>query len=236
MKCVWLGWRIGALVALALLAIVVAMLIRPDLFWRLPELSGEERGATAPSSLILDRNGRLLYEMIDPHGGMSRPVTLDEVVPYLQQAIVATEDATFYQNPGVDLRAVARALWTNLRSGEITSGASTITQQLARNLLMTTSERQARTWQRKVRESLLAYTLTRTMSKSEILTLYLNETYFGNMAYGVEAAARMYFAKPAAQLDLAEASLLAGLPQSPGGYDPLTSRRRPRPGSGGAGT
>jgi membrane peptidoglycan carboxypeptidase len=149
-------------------------------------------------------------------------MALGEIPLALRQAIIATEDASFYRNPGVDLRAVARALWANLRSGEIVSGGSTITQQVARNLLMAPDERTERTWQRKVREAWLAYALTRSLSKDEILTLYLNETYFGNMAYGVEAAARRYFAKPAAQLDLAECALLAGLPQSPGGYDPLT--------------
>jgi 1A family penicillin-binding protein len=218
-RWVW-GWL--ALPGLLLAMGLGLVLHRPDMLPWAGDLDIGRR-ALAPSSLILDANGRLLYELIDPHTGSHRPVTLEEIPLALRQAIIATEDASFYRNPGVDGWAILRALWTNLRGGEILSGASTITQQLARNLLMEAPERQERTWQRKLREAWLAYRLTRTLSKDEILALYLNETYFGNLAYGVEAAARTYFGKPVSQLDLAECALLAGLPQSPADYNPFTN-------------
>ena len=108
----------------------------------------------------------------------------------LQQATIATEDANFYTNPGVDVRGILRAVWINLRGGDVLAGGSTITQQVARNLLLSPQERAQRTLTRKLRESILAWQLTRTYSKGDILALYLNETYYGNMAYGVEAAAQ----------------------------------------------
>jgi membrane peptidoglycan carboxypeptidase len=109
----------------------------------------------------------------------------------------------------------------NLRGGEILSGGSTITQQLARNLLLSPQERTQVTLTRKLREAILAWRLARTYSKDEILTLYLNETYYGNLTYGIEAASRAYFGKHATELDLAECAMLAGLPQSPANYNPL---------------
>ena len=174
-----------------------------------------------PTTKIYDRHGRLLYEIIDPRVGKHTPLPLDEIPLYLRQATIATEDANFYTNPGVDFRAILRALIINLRGGEVLSGGSTITQQLARNLLLSPGERTQRTLTRKLRESILAWRLARTYSKDEILALYLNETYYGNLAYGVEAAAQAYFGKSVSELDLAECALLAGLPQSPATYNPL---------------
>jgi 1A family penicillin-binding protein len=139
----------------------------------------------------------------------------------LRQAVVATEDASFYENPGVDGWAILRSAWLNLRSGQIVSGASTITQQLARNLLMSPEERYEQTLTRKLREAILAWRITHRYTKDEILTLYLNEIYFGNLAYGVEAAAQTYFGKHARDLDLAECAMLAGLPQSPPYHNPF---------------
>ena len=220
------GVRLGLTLILGVLVVLLVLLgllaWRPSLFFHLPDALSIQQSALAPSSLILDRQGNVLYEIIDPDAGVHRPLELEQIPLALRQAVIATEDASFYTNPGVDLWGVLRAAWTNLRSGEIVSGASTITQQVARNLLMLSEERHELTWQRKLREVLLAYHLTRTLSKDEILALYLNETYLGNMAYGVEAAARAYYGKPVSQLDLAECALLAGLPQSPSAYNPLT--------------
>ncbi len=184
--------------------------------------------AIAPSTKIYDRHGRLLYEIIDPHAGKHTPLPLDEIPLHLRQATIATEDANFYTNPGVDLRAILRALIINLRGGEVIAGGSTITQQLARNLLLSPEERVQRTLTRKLRESLLAWRLARAYSKDEILALYLNETYYGNLAYGVEAAAQTYFGKSVGELDLAECTLLAGLPQSPAVYNPLENPQAAR--------
>jgi penicillin-binding protein 1C len=177
--------------------------------------------AAAPSSKILDRHGQLLYEVIDPHLGKHTPLALSEIPLALQHATVATEDARFYEHPGVEARGILRAAWINLRGGEVRAGGSTITQQLVRNLLFTPQERAERTLVRKLRESLLAWQLTRSYDKDQILALYLNEIYYGNMAYGVEAAAQAYFDKSANELDLAECAMLAGLPQAPALYNPL---------------
>ncbi len=182
--------------------------------------------AAAPSSKVYDRYGRLLFEMPPPYTGRHSPVPLDEVPLALRQALVATEDATFYQNPGVDAWAIIRSLWINLSGGEVLSGGSTITQQLARNLLLSPEERYERTLTRKLREAVLAWRMARHYTKDEILALYLNEIYFGNMAYGVEGAAQAYFDKHVRDLDLAECALLAGLPQAPAYYNPLENLER----------
>lgn len=178
---------------------------------------------TGTSSRILDRKGRLLYEIADPHIGRHVPVSLEEIPLYCRQATVATEDANFYTNPGVDIKGILRAIWINLRGGEVLAGGSTITQQLARNLLLSPQERGQRTLLRKLRESILAWRIARTFTKDEVLALYLNEVSYGNLAYGIEAAARAYFGKGVAELSLAECALLAGLPQSPVVYNPLTN-------------
>ncbi|MBC7226191.1 MAG: penicillin-binding protein 1C [Thermoflexales bacterium] len=211
-------------VLLAAAGAVGAHLLLADL----PSPSTLYEHRTGVSSRILDRNGRLLYEITDPHGGRHVPVPLEEIPLYCRQATIATEDANFYTNPGVDLRGILRALWINLRGGEVLAGGSTITQQVARNLLLSPQERSQRTLLRKLRESILAWRIARTFTKDEILALYLNEVYYGNLAYGIEAAARTYFGKGVRELSLAECALLAGLPQSPAYYDPLTDPDRAR--------
>jgi len=214
--------RYWPLVLLPVLSLAVAVLgVTRRLVVDLPAPDRLYERTAAPSTRIYDRHGRLLYEILDPHGGAHSPIPLAEVPQACVDATIATEDATFYRNLGVDLWAIARALWINLRGGEVLSGGSTITQQLARNLLLSPEERTEITLERKLRESILAWRLARTYTKDEILTLYLNETYYGNLAYGIEAAALTYFAKSAAELDLAECALLAGLPQSPTRYNPL---------------
>jgi len=174
-----------------------------------------------PSLRITDRYGRLLYEALPTVGGRHTVVSLADVPVALRQATIATEDASFYQNPGVDLAGILRAAWINLQGGETLAGGSTITQQVARNLLMSAAERSDRSLKRKLRETILAWKLAHQLSKDEILALYLNQMYYGNLAYGVEAASQTYFGKPAAELDLAESALLAGLPQAPAVYDPF---------------
>ncbi len=177
----------------------------------------------ADSTKIYDRHGRLLYEVALPQEGTHTYLSLDEMSPPLRQATIATEDASFYRNPGFDVFALSRALVQNLRAGEVMTGGSTITQQLVRNLYLSPEERSSQSIQRKVRETILAFRLTRHLSKDKILELYLNQVYYGNLAYGIEAAAQTYFGKSARHLDLAEASLLAGLPQSPARQDPLAN-------------
>jgi len=190
----------------------------------LPEIGDlRERASQFETTRILDRNGQPLYEILDPTAGRRTYIPLEEISPNLIAATIATEDKEFYSHPGFDLLAMARALWQNYQSGGTVSGASTITQQLARALLLSPEERVELTYSRKTREIILAAEITRRYSKDEILELYLNEIYYGNLAYGVEAAAETYFGKSAKELTLGEASFLAGLPQSPAVYDIYTN-------------
>lgn len=168
---------------------------------------------------IYDRNGNLIYEILDPNAGFRTYIPLENMSPYIVAATIATEDKDFYNNPGFDFWGIARALWQNYTSGTIVSGASTITQQLARTLLLSPEERSEQTVQRKAKEIILASEITRRYSKDEILELYLNEIYYGNLAYGIQAAAETYFNTSADLLNLAQASFLAGLPQAPAVYD-----------------
>ncbi len=170
------------------------------------------------STKIYDRHGKLLYEVFDPAGGRRTIVPIEEIPDHLIYATIATEDKTFYSNPGFDPLAIGRAVWLNVTEGEIVSGASTITQQLVKNIFLSPEK----TYARKIQEAVLAQEITRRYTKDQILEIYLNELYYGNMAYGIEAAAETYFAKSARELTLAESSLLAGLPQSPSIYDPYT--------------
>src|SRR4051794_2428861 len=169
---------------------------------------------------IYDRNGVLLDELYDQVGGRRTLIPLAEMSPWLVDATLAAEDANFYDNPGIDARSVGRAIWQNLSRQGVVSGASTITQQLVRNALLPPEERQRQTMLRKFKEAVLAYRVGETYSKDAILEMYLNEVFYGNLAYGISAAAETYFGKTPRELNLAEASLLAGLPQSPSDYDP----------------
>jgi len=215
--------RTKALVILATVLLLAAVGVYLWIYGDLPSIDRLQAGLALPSTRIYDRNGRLLYEVIDPQGGRNLPIALDQVPNALIQATVATEDRNFYSTPGVDLEGMVRALWINLQGGEIRAGGSTITQQVARNLLLDPSQRAERTLQRKLREMVLAIQLQQRYDKNAILAMYLNQTYYGNLAYGVQAAAQVYFNKNVRDLTLAEASLLAGLPQSPALYDPLTN-------------
>ena len=191
----------------------------------LPSVSNLQlRASQFETTRILDRNGDTLYEISDPNAGRRTYVPLNEISPYLVAATLSTEDKDFYTHGGFDPLAILRAFWQNITSGETVSGASTITQQLARALLFTPEERGQRTYLRKVREALLSAEIERRYSKDKILELYLNEIYYGNLSYGVEAAAETYFGKSAGQLTLAEAAFLAGLPQAPSVYDIYTNR------------
>lgn len=175
------------------------------------------------TSQILDRDGNLLWEIIDPTGGRRTTVPLSQISPYLIEATVATEDRFFYVNVGVDPIAIVRATYYNLTEGQIVSGGSTITQQLARNVLLTPEERTEQSFSRKIKEAVLAVEINRRYTKEQILEIYLNQIYYGNLAYGIEAASQTYFGKSAGELTLPEAAMLAGLPQSPAAYDPYVN-------------
>ena len=182
------------------------------------------RAAQFETTRILDRNGNQLYEILDPQAGRRTYVPLGRISPFMVAAVVATEDSGYYSNPGFDPAGIARALWQNLQGGTIVSGASTITQQIVRNLLLSPEERSQRTALRKIREIMLAAEVARRYTKDEILELYLNQMYFGNLAYGVQAAAQTYFNTGAENLTLSQASFLAGLLQAPSVYDVHVNR------------
>ena len=135
----------------------------------------------------------------------------------MPKATVAIEDRRFYEHGGIDAEGIARAVWKNVSAGQVVEGGSTITQQLVRNLYIG----RERTVERKLKEACLAIKLDNAWAKERILATYMNQVYYGNLAYGIEAAAQTYFSKHASELNLPEAALLAGLPQAPSGYDPF---------------
>ncbi len=168
---------------------------------------------------IYDRTGQhLLYEVIDPRGGDRQWVALDKIPLLCRQAVIANEDRSFYENPGFDIRGIARAFVSNVQGGTV-QGASSITQQLVKNNLIDPEERTVREglagYQRKAKEILLAAEIGRRYSKDQVLEWYLNTNFYGNLAYGIQAAAKIYFNKNVDQLDLAECSMLAPIPQFP---------------------
>ena len=223
MRMLVIGIFIGVVVSIAAGSLAIYYYNR--IASTLPDVQDlQERAAQFETTRILDRNGNVLYELLDPNAGRRTYVPLDQISPYLVAATIATEDSNFYSHPGFDILAIARSFYYNLVSDEIVSGASTITQQLTKLLVLSPEEQVSRTYARKLREAILAAEITRQYSKDDILELYLNEINFGNLAYGVEAAAQTYFGTSAKNLTLAQASFLAGLPQLPAIYDIYTNR------------
>jgi penicillin-binding protein 1C len=184
----------------------------------------DQKASQFETTRILDRNGNVLYEILDPNAGRRTYVHLNKISPAMVAATIAVEDKEFYNHPGFDSLAIVRAFYQNYTSGGTVSGASTITQQLARTLLFSPEERTEHSYSRKIREAILAAEITRRYSKDDILELYLNENYYGSLAYGVEAAAETYFQTTADKLTFGQAAFLAGLPQAPAVYDIYTNR------------
>ena len=178
----------------------------------------------AERTVVYGSDGKVIATFFDEY---RENVTLDKVTPVMQKAIVAIEDARFYEHGPLDLKGTIRALSRNASSGGTVEGGSTLTQQLAKNMLVNNAtdkdgynEATAPTVSRKLRELRLALHLEQTMSKDEILQNYLNIAYFGAGAYGVQAAAKRYFDKSAADLTLAQAATLAGITKNPYAFDP----------------
>ncbi|MFY9303119.1 MAG: penicillin-binding protein 1A [Atribacterales bacterium] len=174
---------------------------------------------------IYDIEGRLLAELFTEN---REYVELSQVPDLLKKAFIASEDQNFYRHPGIDPGGIIRAALQNLINMDIVEGASTITQQLSRNLFLS----HQRTWKRKIQEMFLAFTLEKKYTKNEILEAYLNQIYFGHGAYGVKAAARIYFGKNLEELNLAEIAMLTGVARSPGNFSPYvdlaTAQRQQR--------
>ena len=228
----YLGCAIQILIALVFILVVFGLGVLSlgvyeyySIASSLPSINDlQQQTSQFETTRILDRNGDLLYEILDPNAGRRTYVPLDKISPILVAATIATEDKDYYNHPGYDVWAIIRAIWENYTQGETVTGASTITQQIARDVLLSPQERLQRTYLRKAREIILAAEITRRYSKDQILELYLNEIYYGNFSYGIEAASETYFGTSADKLTLAQASFLAGLPQSPAVYDVFTNR------------
>jgi penicillin-binding protein 1A len=211
-------WRTAAsILAGASLAFVLSLWLW--IYWGLPRVPDAEAlwSLNRQNSItFVDSDGEIIGAR-GPYYGRRAPLT--ELPEHVPQAFLAIEDRRFYSHTGVDRMAVVRALLANLRAGETVQGGSTISQQLARNLFLT----QRQTLNRKLREMVLASRIERRLTKDEILELYLNRVYLGEQAYGVDAASRRYFGKPATELTLAEAALLAGLPKAPSELAPSSN-------------
>ncbi len=210
-RAVGYGLAMGVWAAVGLAAVIA---------WYAYDLPGiehleEAAGKRAPTVTVQAADGTVLAHYGELYGVA---VQLHELPPHLPRAVLAVEDRRFYDHAGVDPVGIARAVWTNLWAGKVRSGGSTISQQLAKNLFLSSD----RTIRRKVQEVLLAFWLERRFGKDQILTIYLNRVYFGQGAYGVDAAARRYFNKPAKQVTAYEAAMLAGLLKAPSRYNPIS--------------
>jgi penicillin-binding protein 1A len=207
----------GAFVVLA--ASAAAALFYVVFVRDLPDMQSLADYRPSLTSVVLDRNGTPIGEFYEFR---RRVIPLEQVPKHVIQAFLAAEDDSFYEHSGVDYVSIARAAWSNLVSGGRLQGASTITQQTVKQLLLSPE----RTYRRKIRELVLARRLEQRFTKDEILFLYLNEIYFGSGAYGIAEAARTYFAKDVGELGVAEAALLAGMPKAPGRFSPHVNPER----------
>jgi penicillin-binding protein 1A len=218
--------------ALVILLVGVVALVSGFAYWGyyyitrdLPKLSRIEDYKPPAVTRVVADDGTLLAEF---YVERRYPAKLHEVPEIVRKAFLASEDASFYSHKGIDPMGILRAAIKNFQSGNVKQGGSTITQQVVKNLLLT-SERK---YERKLKEAFLAYQLEKRFSKDEIFEIYLNQIFFGNSAYGIKAASRLYFHKELSELTLAEGAMLAGLPQAPSDYSPVANfdlaRRRQR--------
>jgi penicillin-binding protein 1A len=205
---------IGFLFAISLsLSLFLGGLLLTLTLLRIPDIRTISEYQPSQASEILDRHGNVIERIFTENRTV---ISLSQMPAYLPQAFVAAEDGRFYEHPGLDFWSVFRAAINNLRSGRRGQGGSTITQQVARSLLLTPEK----TYLRKFKEAILAWRIDTLLSKNDILYIYLNQIYLGSGAYGVEAASQVYFGKRARDLSLGEAAMLAGLPQAPSRYSP----------------
>ena len=217
-KRYWLRWvllSIGLLFVLILAATVgVGVVIYQRLVAELPQVSELEHYQPSLVTKVYDRYGELIADFFIEKRIL---VALEDIPLHVRQATIAAEDRRFYSHHGIDIRGILRAVRVNYQAGGTREGASTITQQVARTLFLNRD----RTLARKMREAILAWRIEQHYRKDQILELYLNQIFYGHNAYGIEAAAQLYFGKSAKDLTLGEGALIAGLPPSPNGYSPL---------------
>jgi penicillin-binding protein 1A len=204
-----LRWTIIAAVWTSLVAAIVILWFCRDI----PRPETALDAVRRPSLTLQDRSGRVIATYGDLVG---EPLRLSQFPPALPAAVIAVEDRRFYHHPGIDPVGLARALWVNLTAGRVVQGGSTLTQQVAKTLFLTN----ARTIGRKVQELFLTLWLERHFTKNEILEIYLNRVYLGSGAWGMDAAARVYFGVSGRHVTLAQAAVLAGLPRAPSRFNP----------------
>ncbi|MCL4474126.1 MAG: PBP1A family penicillin-binding protein [Actinobacteria bacterium] len=210
----YLVFGVAFFIIFVMLSLLVGIQTVMALMHDLPKLNEDNFSSISQTSKIYAADGTLLAEI---YGDENRTVVpLNAIPSYLKEATIAIEDERFYEHGGVDYQAIGRALVTDISQGRLAEGGSTITQQLVKKVYVTDE----RSFTRKIVEAVLATQLERTASKDTILERYLNTIYYGENAYGVEAAAQTYFGKSVTQLDLAQCALLAGLPQAPSAFSP----------------
>jgi penicillin-binding protein 2A len=206
---------VATIFVIGVLGVVLAILIK-DAYQI--DLSKLEDPLPKPT-IIIDKNGDAASEL---SSARFTSVPLSKLPEELIHAIIAVEDQRFFEHWGVDVRGIARSAWTNFRAGSVVQGGSTITQQLAKNLFLTSD----RTYTRKFREVITAYRIEQNYSKEEILELYLNQIYFGEGTWGIQDAARVYFGKDVQDIKISEAALLAALPKAPTHYSPFQNEQK----------
>src|SRR6267143_5162459 len=208
-----LGAALGVVLVIGLAADAYAQ----SFFDSLPSIQGLDSAAFAGDTLITDSSGKVKLADVGDNGDHRLAVKLKDISPVAIQATIAIEDKGFYSNPGFDINGIIRAVFDNIRAGHIVGGGSTITQQLAKQQFLTPDQ----TVGRKIKELALAYELSQTYSKDQIMELYLNKSFYGSQSYGVEAASLSYFQISASKIDLAQSAILAGLPQAPTEWNPV---------------
>src|SRR6059036_235229 len=216
----WLIYLASVLFGLALVGALLVTFVFALLYPTLPSLDTLTDYQPKIPLRILSSEGELLGEFGEERRAI---IKIKDVPEVMRQAILAAEDERFYQHGGVDYLSVLRAAVANVTSGT-QQGAGTITMQVARNFFLT----REKTLTRKLREVLLAYKIEASLSKDEILELYINQIFLGQRAYGFAAASQIYFGKPLGQIDVAEAAMLAGLPKAPSAYNPVANPKRAR--------
>ncbi len=209
-----LRWTMGLVISVCIIGAAAGFLLYNWLTQDLPDLDRITEFRAPQATTILARDGSVIGMLYHEKRFV---ITLDDMPKYLPMAFLAIEDSAFYQHPGINPLAIVRAMLVNFERGTKSQGGSTITQQLVKQLLLSSE----RSYLRKMKEAILATKLEQELSKDQILALYLNYIFLGQHAYGVEAAARTYFGKNAANITLAEAALIAGMPQAPSRYNPF---------------
>ena len=202
------------IVAIFGVAFVLALVAYTTILFGGRLIVDEDKLVISPPTTIETTDGDVLWYLYDE---FRLPVKLDDIPEHVQEAFIAIEDRRFYHHTGVDLRSIARAVYRDIVARDKKEGASTITQQLAKNLFLTNDK----SWWRKIKEAMIALYLEREYTKDQLLEMYLNVIYFGQGQYGVEAAANRFFHKSVDELTLEEGALLAGIIKAPNGYSPI---------------